>query len=102
MMTVQELQAAIVKHIQGWDAKRGVSPTESRTFTHLVEEVGELAREYVSREERPEEYSEAELINGIGDALMQLVFLAHLRGLDIERIVSEIVATDQPATDDTA
>jgi len=62
-----------------------------------VEEVGELAREYVNKESRKEKFSEKELNNAIGDTVMQLIKLASLRGLDIENLVLEIIDEEQDA-----
>ena len=62
-----------------------------------MEEVGELAREYVNKESRKEKFSEKELNNAIGDTVMQLIKLASLRGLDIENLVLEIIDEEQDA-----
>lgn len=49
----------------------------------------------MNKKARRDKYNEKELNNAIGDALMQLVKLAHLRGLDIEKMVLEIIADEQ-------
>ncbi len=95
-MEVKAFQGKIVAFADAWDRKRGVAAEEQVTFTHLVEEIGELAREYVSKETRKDRYSEAELENAIGDALMQLVRLADIRGLDIETVVGKIIEDETP------
>ncbi|GEM_PF-3125460 len=94
-MEVKELQARIIELMDAWDKKRNTVPNEQLTFNHLVEEVGELAREYVNKEHRKEKYNEKELENAIGDAFIQLVRLAHLRGLDIEEVVLKIIENDK-------
>jgi NTP pyrophosphatase (non-canonical NTP hydrolase) len=94
-MDVKELQNKIVEFVSAWDEKRNVEPSEQLTFNHLVEEIGELAREYVNQQSREDKFSEEELNNAIGDAFIQLIQLAHLRGLDIEDVVLKIIKEEQ-------
>jgi len=94
-MEVKELQKEIVNFIVKWEKKRNSMPSEQNTFNHLVEELGELAREYVNKIERKEKYNEDELENAIGDTLMHLVRLAQLRGLDIEQVVHKIIEKEK-------
>lgn len=44
-MKVKDFQSKITKFISAWDNKRNVHPNEQFIFSHIVEEVGELARE---------------------------------------------------------
>lgn len=94
-MNVKDFQNKIVEFVSAWDNKRNAKPSEQLTFNHLVEEIGELAREYVNQQSRRDKFSEEELNNAIGDAFMQLVKLAHLRGLDIEEVVLKIIKEEQ-------
>ena len=94
-MQVKELQAKIAGLMDAWDKKRNTSPNEQLTFNHLVEEIGELAGEYVNKEHRKDKFSKQELENAIGDAFIQIVRLAHLRGLDIEEVVTKIIDNDK-------
>jgi len=94
-MEVKDFQNKIIEFGATWDKKRKVQPNEQLTLNHLVEEIGELAREYVSRESRPDKFSKKGLENAIGDALMQLVKLASLRNLNIEDVVLEIIRDEQ-------
>ena len=80
-MEVKNFQNEIFNFVLAWDNKRNVTPSEQVTFVHLVEEVGELAREYVNKESRKDKFSDDELNNAIGDALMQLIKLAQLRNV---------------------
>ena len=88
---MQEFQKEIVMFVKAWEKKRGTAPTAEDTFIHLTEEIGELAREYVNKKERPGDYSAEKLEDSIGDALMQLVRLADIHNLDIEKIVRKII-----------
>lgn len=94
-MEAKDLQRTILEFHNKWHVKRKTVPDEQRTFNHLVEEVGELAREYVNKESRPDRYSEAEVENAIGDIFMQLVQLAHIRGLNIEDVVLKIIKEEE-------
>lgn len=94
-MEVKDFQKKIIEFISAWDKKRKNKPNEQLTFNHLVEEVGELARQYVNRESRKNEFNKKELDDAIGDIFMQLVKLAHLRGLDIEKVVLKIINKEQ-------
>ena len=94
-MEVKEFQNKIIEFLSKWDEKRQDAPTKQKTFTHLIEEVGELARQYVNEETRKERYDEKEVKDAIGDIFMQLTRLAHLHGLDIEEIVLKIIKEEQ-------
>ena len=88
---MQEFQKEIVAFAKAWEKKRGVTPTAEDIFIHLTEEIGELAREYVNKKERPGDYSAEKLEDSVGDALMQLVRLADIHNLDIEKVVKKII-----------
>ncbi len=94
-MEVKNFQNKITEFVFAWDNKRNVTPNEQLTFSHVVEEVGELAREYVNKELRKERFSEEELNNAIGDAVMQLIELASLRNLDVENLILKIINEEQ-------
>ncbi len=94
-MEVRELQKNVVDLFEAWDKKRNVTYDEQLAFTHLVEEVGELASQYVDQKARKDRYSDAEVENAIGDILLQTIRLADLRGLDIEKVLMKIVEDDQ-------
>jgi NTP pyrophosphatase (non-canonical NTP hydrolase) len=90
-MDVKDFQDQIVRFLRMWDRERNVTTDEQAVFNHLIEEVGELARQYVNRHSRTGQYSEKLLENAIGDIMIQLVKLAHLRGLDVEKVVMKIL-----------
>ncbi len=94
-MQVKEFQKQIIEFSKKWVKKQGYKPTEENTFIHLVEEVGELARQYVNKEKRKARFSEEGLENAIGDIILQIVWLAHLKNLDIEDVVSKIIKEDE-------
>ena len=94
-MEVKELQKKIISFIAQWDKKRNDESTEEKRFIHLVEEIGELATQYVNKETRPDQYKPEEVENAIGDSIMQLIKLADLRGLDVETILTKIIEEEQ-------
>jgi len=93
-MEIKDFQNKISEFVCAWDKKRNAQPNEQLTFNHIVEEIGELAREYVSQESRKDKFKKEELDNAIGDSLMQLVTLASLRGLDIENLILDIIKNE--------
>ena len=95
-MEVKDFQKKIVDFANKWDKKRNNIPDTESTLIHLMEEVGELSRQYINKRMRKEKFDEEEVKNAIGDALMQLVKIAHLEGLNIENVVTEIIE-DEPA-----
>jgi NTP pyrophosphatase (non-canonical NTP hydrolase) len=94
-MEVKDFQNKIIEFLSKWDAKRKTTSNEQQTFNHLVEEIGELARQYVNQESRKDEYNEKEIEDAIGDIFMQCIKLAHLRGLDIEETVLKVIEREQ-------
>ena len=95
-MEVNELQDRIVKYAQLWEEKQNRPATERFVFIHLVEEIGELAREYVSAEIRPDRFDDGRLNNAIADTLLLLFRLADLRELDVERLALGTIEADMP------
>jgi len=94
-MQVNEFQKKIFAFAQRWDKVRNFEASKDETFFHIVEEVGELARQYVNRESRKGQYSESEIKDAIGDTLMQLFKLANLYGWDVEKLILEIMEREE-------
>lgn len=95
-MDIQNFQNKIFNFTLDWDNIRNNKTTEQAILIHLVEEVGELAHEYVSRESRKDKYSDKDLNNAIGDAIIQLFKLAQVRNIDVENLVLKIIDNEQP------
>lgn len=94
-MTVKEFQKRVTEFFLRWDKKRNVVSTEQMAFNHLVEEVGELAMQFVNKEQRPWDYKEEEIEDAIGDILIQTIRLTYLKGLDIEDIILKIMKNEE-------
>ena len=90
-MEVKEFQNKIIEYAAKWAKKRKISPDEQESFIHLVQEVGELARQYVNLRWRKEKYNKKEIEDAIGDITIELVMLAHIRGLNIEEVILESI-----------
>jgi len=95
-METKELQKQVIEFIALWDKKRSSAPNEQETFNHIVEELGELASQYVNKTSRKDKYDESEIENAIGDLLMQIIKLADQRGLDIETVITKIIKNEMP------
>lgn len=94
-MQVKEFQEKIVEFLKQWEKKKDFSMNKEKAFTHLVEEVGELARQYVNKDMRKDKYDEGEIEDAVGDILIQVVEIAHLHGLDVEDTVLKIIREEQ-------
>ncbi|MBN1376729.1 MazG-like family protein [Candidatus Woesearchaeota archaeon] len=94
-MEVDKFQKEIIEFMKMWEKKRGFPDSEQTTFNHIVEEVGELAREFVSRDIRKDKFSDEKLDNAIGDSLIHLIALAELRGIKVEKLIMDIIDEDK-------
>jgi NTP pyrophosphatase (non-canonical NTP hydrolase) len=93
-MEVNQFQDKIVKFCKEWEKYREFKHTEQNTFNHLVEEMGELASQFVNRDKGRKEFDGNEFDNAIGDILIHLVCLANLRGLSVEQLIDQIIKED--------
>jgi NTP pyrophosphatase (non-canonical NTP hydrolase) len=94
-MQTNELQAKMENYIDRWHRKRGVGSNEKESFIHLVEEVGELAAQYVNKEKRPEKYDPKEVENALGDIMFHIVEIARINNLQIESIITKIMVEEE-------
>jgi NTP pyrophosphatase (non-canonical NTP hydrolase) len=86
-MEVKELQKKIEEFWEEVNKLKKKKRTTEMVFIHLVEEVGELAREFVNKKERPGKYSEEKLFDAIADILIMAFFLASLYKLNVEELL---------------
>jgi|SRR3990167_10069929 len=99
LMTIKELQEQINEMMTEYDKVILDKPqTKEMLFIHLVEEVGELARQYVNQEHRKSEYDQAEVADGIGDILINTIQLANVLNIDVEPLLKEIIETNNKET----
>ena len=95
-METKQLQRKIIEFVDLWKKTRNYQPTEEFNVLHLVEEIGELAKEYVNQKIRPQKFSSDKLDNAIADILFQVIALADSRGLDVEELLVKTMNEDQP------
>jgi len=94
-MEVKAFQTQIKNLMRDWDKLKGKRYTLETAFCHLVEEVGELAKELVNKKRSPEKYNKEKLIDAIGDILIYAVLLASLHKVDIEKLILTIIERDK-------
>jgi NTP pyrophosphatase (non-canonical NTP hydrolase) len=94
-MEVKEFQKKIKNLMKNWDKLKKRKYTPEIAFCHLVEEVGELAKELVNKKRRPEKYSKEKLIDAIGDILIFTVLMASFYKVDIEKLILKIIEQDK-------
>ncbi|MBT3408752.1 hypothetical protein HOK68_00315 [Candidatus Woesearchaeota archaeon] len=93
-MEVNEFQEKIVTFCKEWEKYRNIKHTDQNTFNHLVEEVGELASQFVNRDKGRKEFNANKFDNAIADIFIHLVCLADLRNLNIEKLLNETIEKD--------
>jgi len=92
-MDIKEMQKEIWDVVNGYNEKHGLEHNKELSFYHLVEEIGELAREIHShkdnwRREFDKEHFKEELI----DVLAQVLILAKDFDVDIEETYKNKIA----------
>lgn len=65
-MEVKEFQKMIADFSKKWQKKRHYKPDEHFTLIHLVEEVGELAEQYVSQRIRKDKFDKYNVVIEVG------------------------------------
>lgn len=65
--------------------------TKQSATIHLVEEIGEIARQVTNEYGRPEKFDKENLSEELADAMMFIVFLANLYDVDISNYMKKSV-----------
>lgn len=86
-MDIRELQQLSAHMAEQIRQKRGVLPSEYTTFLHIVEELGEIARELYNAERKREPFSEQHLSEEFADLLMLIAEFAHRKNIDLEKAI---------------
>lgn len=95
LMEVTKFQQQVTDFALKWDKKRKVFPSEQMVFIHLVEEVGELATQYVNQESRKEQFDPTQIEDGLVDILTQVLKLASMRSINIEKSTLKIIKEEE-------
>ena len=69
--------------------KYGSELTSELIFTHLVEEVGEIARQIFSKGSKMRDFDEANLKEEITQAILDLLVLAELNNIELDQAIED-------------
>ena len=86
-METIELQKRIMDLIYKMDEKYNCTHDSESTFNHIIEEIGELAKELNKPKIRNEQIIKQELSNEIADVIILLIHLATINDINIEESV---------------
>ena len=88
-MEVKKLQELCARIVSKIDKKYGVKRNPHFSFTQLMEEIGELAREINSPKLRGKKRDKNNLQGEFADIILQLSILAKMLDVDLEKSVRE-------------
>ena len=86
---MREFQKKCSDFVKTLDNKYGIERDPQLSFTQLMEEIGELARDINYPRLRNKEIDRKNLEGEFGDVFLQLCVLAELHNVDLEKAVSE-------------
>jgi NTP pyrophosphatase (non-canonical NTP hydrolase) len=89
-----KLQDECVKAVHDLDSLKGWDHSSDTIFIHLIEEVGEIARQLYNQKNRKDNFNRENLKDEIADVFILLSKLAEIYDIDIETAVADkILAT---------
>ena len=85
-MEIKEMQEEAWKVIKEYNKKHGLEHKKETVFLHLIEEIGELARELAkeTNDWRKEGFSKEKVEEELVDVLAQILYFAKDQEIDIE------------------
>lgn len=86
-MEIKEISKRIHDFQKGRFPKYGSELTSELIFTHLVEEIGEIARQIFNKKSKMREFSESNLKEEITQAILDLLVLAELNNIDLDNAI---------------
>lgn len=86
-MELKEFQKKADEVINSIDEKVGVKHDVNSSFIHLIEELGEVAREFNKPNVRGEEINKEELGKELFDVMVFIAKIANLSGIDLEEAI---------------
>lgn len=86
-MDIKDFQNLCAEVVDKIDKKHNIKRNPHFSFTHLIEEVGELAKAVNIPKLRNKELDQNNLNNEFADVLMQLAILAKMHNVDFESAV---------------
>ena len=84
-MDIKTFQKEVEDLFNKISGKRGEKHTEGEIFIHLIEEIGEIARQLTNKKLRKEKFDPKNLEEEISDSILFLTYLASLYKIDLEK-----------------
>ena len=88
-MEIDEIQNKIMKIAEKISEESGCKLEAELSWTHLMEEVGEIAREFFNKKARPEKFDEKNLKEEVCDVILESLVLAKLLNVDISEALNK-------------
>ncbi len=88
-MNIKEFQQEVKKVFEIFSKTKNTKMDSEHLFIHLVEEIGEIARELVNEKIGRSETRKEKIAEEIADAIIFLVAIADYYGIDIEKILEK-------------
>ncbi len=82
-MNINKFQEEIEDLFDKISKKRGNEHTKEEVFIHLVEEIGEVARQITNEKIRKDKFDHENLGEEISDSILFLIYLASQYGIDL-------------------
>ena len=92
-METKEFQKKCAKIVSDIDNKHGIKRDLQLSFTQMMEEIGELARDINLPKLRSQEIDKNNLKGEFADVILQLSALADMLGVDFEKAVEAKMKT---------
>jgi NTP pyrophosphatase (non-canonical NTP hydrolase) len=86
-MEIRELQDIIKEYVSQMDEKYKCTHDSEATFNHIIEEIGELAREINKPKIRNQQIIKQEISNEIADVFILLIHLCSVHDIDVEECI---------------
>lgn len=83
-MNIKMFQKEVEELFNKISDKRKDKHTEEEIFIHLIEEIGEIARQLTNKKIRKEKFDHKNLEEEISDSILFLTYLASLYKIDLE------------------
>lgn len=93
MADLNELQEQCAKFVSDIDAKYNIKRDPQFSFTQLMEEIGELAKEINKPRLRNKEIDQTNLEGEFADIFLQLMILAKMHNVNMEKSVNAKMET---------
>lgn len=88
-MHLKEFQEKAVAIVKKLDEKQGTRHDSELTILHLIEELGEVARELYNEKSKRDKIDKENLAHEIADVMILLTQLTHLYDINLEEALKE-------------